>query len=364
MKKALIITNHRKDRSPGQRFRFEQYLNFLQHNGYEINFSNLLSENDDKVFYEKGRYASKFWVIVKTFWKRCLLFFSIYKYDVIFIFREAYFTKTIFFETWYKKLSNAKFIFDFDDSIWIDTISEGNKKFAWLKDASKTSKLIALCNLIFAGNEYLADYARKYNKQVIIVPTTIDTQEYTLKNYNQAYSNKICIGWSGSFSTIQHFCFAIPALLILKEKYGANIFFKVIGDKNFEHQLLGIKGMAWNKEDEIKELQSFDIGIMPLPDDEWTKGKCGLKGLQYMALGIPTIMSSVGVNKDIIDDGVNGFLASNTEEWVEKISLLIESTPLRKKIGNAGRLTVEERYSTLANQSLYLKAFNDLIKHS
>jgi len=100
-----------------------------------------------------------------------------------------------------------------------------------------------------------------------------------------------------------------------------------------------------------------------LPDDEWTKGKCGLKGLQYMALAIPTIMSPVGVNTEIIQEGENGLLASTTEEWVAKISLLIESESLRKEIGNAGKLTVESKFSIHVNQSLYLKLFDTLLQN-
>ena len=125
---------------------------------------------------------------------------------------------------------------------------------------------------------------------------------------------------------------------------------------------LGIKGIGWNKEDEIKELSSFDIGIMPLPNDEWSSGKCGLKGLQYMALSIPTVMSPVGVNNEIIKDGENGVLADTKEEWVERISLLIDSRELREKMGAAARKTVVEKYSTESQKEVYLNSFNSLLK--
>lgn len=358
-KKVLIITNHRKDRSPGQRFRFEQYLDFLSSNGYEFHFSNLFNEDDDRKLYSKGSIIDKFLIYRKCLKVRKDNLKNINDYDIIFIFREALITGSIKFEKAFSK-SKAKLIYDFDDAIWIPNVSDANKRFEFLKDYSKTSKIIELCDIVFAGNQYLADYASKFNDNVKIVPTTIDTDEYIKQTVNK--SDKICIGWSGSITTIQHFEYAIPFLKELKNKFGNLIEFKVIGDANYVNEELSIKGMAWNKETEIRDLSTFDIGIMPLPDDEWANGKCGLKGLQYMALEIPTIMSPVGVNSEIINDGVNGFLASDINEWVDKISLLVESEKLRIEIGINARKTVEDNYSVKANKQLYLEFFNNLFR--
>lgn len=353
-KKVLIITNHRKDRSPGQRFRFEQYLDFLSSNGYEFHFSNLFNEDDDRKLYSKGSIIDKFLIYRKCLKVRKDNLKNINDYDIIFIFREALITGSIKFEKAFSK-SKAKLIYDFDDAIWIPNVSDANKRFEFLKDYSKTSKIIELCDIVFAGNQYLADYASKFNDNVKIVPTTIDTDEYIKQTVNK--SDKICIGWSGSITTIQHFEYAIPFLKELKNKFGNLIEFKVIGDANYVNEELSIKGMAWNKETEIRDLSTFDIGIMPLPDDEWANGKCGLKGLQYMALEIPTIMSPVGVNTEIIQDGVNGFLANSNEEWFAKLESLILSEDLRVKLGKAGRQTVIKKYSVVANKDYFLSLF-------
>ena len=166
---------------------------------------------------------------------------------------------------------------------------------------------------------------------------------------------------SDGVARLLHMETKMKALIRLKEKYGERIYFKIIGDGNYINDGLDVKGLPWRRETELEDMKEFDIGIMPLPDTEWAKGKCGLKGLQYMALGIPTIMSPVGVNSEIIEDGVNGMLAMSDDEWVEKISMMIESDNLRKKLADAGRKTVEEKYSVVANRHLYLEYFNQVL---
>ena len=147
----------------------------------------------------------------------------------------------------------------------------------------------------------------------------------------------------------------------VKALLGDTVYFKVIGDGNYKNEDLEIQGIPWRKATELEDLSEIDIGIMPLPNDEWTKGKCGLKGLQYMALEIATIMSPVGVNNQIIEDGENGFLAENIEEWVEKINQLVQDPTLRNKLGKNGRKTVVDHFSVEANKTLYLRYFNELI---
>lgn len=357
MKKVLFIASHRPGRAPGQRFRFEQYFDYLQQHGFQCELSCLMDEQDDKVFYQSGNILRKFAILRKGYNIRKADLRRIGNYDLVFVFREALMTRSMKFEKAFKA-SGVKMIFDFDDAIWLQNVSDANKRFAFAKNPEKTSRLISMADHVIAGNQYLADYAARFNSTVSVIPTTIDTDEYTARPPQGR--EKITIGWSGSITTIRHFEYAVPALRRIVARFGDRVRIKVIGDANYRNEELGVQGVAWNRQSEIADLSEIDIGIMPLPNDEWARGKCGLKGLQYMALEIPTIMSPVGVNTGIIADGVNGFLASSDEDWYEKLAMLIENPSMRQKLGMEGRKTVEAHYSVKANREKYLRLFTDL----
>ncbi|MFH2094778.1 MAG: glycosyltransferase family 4 protein, partial [Bacteroidota bacterium] len=281
------------------------------------------------------------------------------RYDLIFIQREALFIGTSVFE-YFMGRSKVPVIFDFDDSIWIRDVSQGNRKLGWLKRPSKTAKIIRYADMVFAGNSYLANYASGNNKNVIVIPTTIDTSYHNNIRKSEKTGSRVCIGWTGTETTIKHYETILPVLIKLKEKYEDRIYMKVIADIPFSGNGLEIQSEIWKLETEIESLREFDIGIMPLPDDQWSKGKCGLKGLQYMALEIPVVLSGVGINAEIICDGKNGFLANTGDEWIEKLSLLIESAGLRKTLGREGRKTVIEKYSVESQKEKYLFCFRQL----
>ncbi|WP_250630225.1 glycosyltransferase family 4 protein [Rhodoflexus caldus] len=367
--KILFAVNHRLGRSPGQRFRFEQYLQILSEAGFSYDISPLLpTPQDDAVFYAAGNYIGKLRIMLNSLWIRLRDLWRIKQYDIVFLYREAHFTRLTIFEKLFK-WSGVKMIVDFDDAIWLPVISEGNKMLAWLKNARKIDEIIRRSDLVIVGNTYLAAYARQFNSHVAVVPTTLDTTVFYPENPRFARTRAMCkkdnqavvIGWTGSFSTIEHFEYGIPALLEIKKKYAEKVRFKLIGDSRYKHAALNIQGVAWHPDTELEELGEIDIGIMPLPDNEWTRGKCGFKGLTYMSLAIPAVLAPVGINKDIIRDGENGFLAATTDEWVEKLSLLVENEALRKRIGEAGKQTVWEFYSQKSQKERYVQLFENLL---
>ncbi len=352
----MFIASHRLNRAPAQRFRFEQYFTYLENNGIRCELSSLIHEHQDYFIYKPGHLVKKFWLFsIQSKWIRSMNLLNLKKYDAVFINREALLTASVFFEKRIAR-SGIPLFFDFDDAIWKPNVSEANKRFAWLKNPAKTAKIIVLSNTVIAGNQYLADYAKQFNKNVRIIPTTINTEVYQPRP-EKIQQTPVCIGWSGSVTTIMHFKSILPVLYRLKSHFGDRICFRLIGDETFHDPVLELNGMAWNSTTEVQDLQQIDIGIMPLPDDEWSKGKCGLKGLQYMALEIPTLMSPVGVNTEIIQDGINGFLPNDENDWFRKITILVENPELRIKMGKEARKTVVERYSFDAWKNVYLELF-------
>ena len=354
MKRILYIVPHRLGRSPGQRFRCEQYLEILRSEGFSITYSNIISKTDDRYFYSYGHYLRKILIVFKAILIRLFDAIRAHRYDIIFIYREAFMMGTTLFEH-LLKWSGKPIVFDFDDAIWLNDISDGNKNLGWLKNPSKTDRIIQYSSLVLAGNAYLAQHAKIFNPHVEIIPTTIDTSYHIKTKTNFNSQKPVCIGWTGTATTLKHFQTALPVLIKLKNKYRDKIFFKIIVDVPFEVPQLNLVATIWEKEKEIEQLEDFQIGIMPLPDDDWSKGKCGFKGLQYMSLEIPTVVSPVGVNTEIVRDGENGFLASGPYEWMEKLSALIDNPELRERIGKNGRNTVLQRYSVISQQNRYIE---------
>ena len=190
-----------------------------------------------------------------------------------------------------------------------------------------------------------------YNSKVVVNPTTIETEQYHNPDRSKLKlrTDKVIIGWTGTHSTLKYVDEIIPVIQSLEQAYP--VLLRIISDRKPQLKLSNVEFIKWKKETEIEDLLSFDIGIMPLSDDDWARGKCGFKALQYMALKIPCLASDVGVNSEIIQNGVNGYLCSSKEEWEAALVELIQNKGVRASLGEAGRRSVQERYSVTSNSS-------------
>jgi glycosyltransferase involved in cell wall biosynthesis len=359
MIRVLFVTMHRPRRSPGQRFRYEQYLPYLREHGFECDVSHLISETDDRVIYAPGHYFSKFGIFLKSVAIRLRDVIAAGRYDIVFIFREALMVNSGVIEALLAR-GRARLVFDFDDAIWMQQPIAAKDKLRFLRAGpSKIPGILRHCDMVFAGNAYLADYASRFNDSVHIVPTTLDTSTHT--SQPRPAKDRVCIGWNGSFSTVSYFDQITTPLAALKARFGDAIYFKLIGDATYQNPALDLKGQAWREETEVEDTLEFDIGLMPLSDDPWTRGKCGFKALLYMSLQIPPVVSPVGVNSEIVEDGVSGFTATTDQEWVDKIATLVERPDLRAKFGERGRDVVVQRYSLDSQKDRYVQLLSSLV---
>ena len=346
------------DTSPGQRYRFEQWDPLLRERGADITYATFEDEELHALVYQPGQMAKKLRLVTRNLGRRLELVRKVKDYDVVYILREAALLGPPIFERMIHQ-SGVPIVFDFDDAIFVSYRSPSNGYLSYLKFASKTKTICRIASHVMAGNPYLAEYARQVNDRVTVIPTTIDTEKYQVPPPKNS-SGPPVIGWTGSHSTVQHLDTLRGALKKLAERESFRL--RVIGTPAYDCPPVNVEAMRWRADTELEDLGAIDIGVMPLPDDRWSKGKCGLKALQFMALGIPTVCSPVGVNTDIIQDDQNGFIAGTEDEWVDKLSRLLRSHELRQRLGHAGRVTVEQKYSAITQAPRVYEIFKSVLR--
>jgi len=358
--RLLALVPSLYDKSPGQRYRLEQWEPLLRERGVDITYAPFECAELNDVVYKQGQIAKKLRLVVQALGRRAALLSKLTNYDVIYLHREAALLGPAVFERLIHR-SGVPIVFDFDDAIFLSYKSPSNGYLSYLKFAGKTKTNCRLAAHVMVGNPYLAEYARQFNQNVSIIPTTIDTDKYKPVNIEDA-SGPVVIGWTGSHSTVQHLDTLRSALAKLAQRESIRL--RVIGTPNYQIEGVEFETIMWRSETEVEDLSAVDIGIMPLPDDNWARGKCGAKALQFMAMGIPTVCSPVGVNTDIIQDNENGLIANSEEEWIEKLSLLIRSRELRARLGKAGRQTIEQRFSAAVQAPRVHEVLESVVRKS
>jgi hypothetical protein len=325
--RVLFVTDS-SIKGAGFRHRIHQYLTLLEAEGFECEIAN---PRDVRL----SRIA------------------RLRQYDIVFV------QKKLFSVPWVVAASvMAKgLMFDFDDAIWTCP----NLDWSPITRARARRRLAAIlskASCVTVGNRYLASFAQGFNNNVRMVPTCVDTEEYHPAAVMRS-EGPLRIGWIGSRPNLIYLEQLEPVLSRLADRLDASLV--VVCDCEYRSAHLPTECVPWTLEGEVEALQSFNIGIMPLADNEWTRGKCGFKALQYMACGIPSVSSDVGFNSDLVLDGVNGFLARNEDEWVEKICLLAKDSALRARMGQEGRRTVEEKYSLEIGGALLVDALRSAV---
>ncbi|MEM9672039.1 MAG: glycosyltransferase family 4 protein [Bacteroidota bacterium] len=353
-KKKLIIMlcPYPQRGAPSQRFRYEQYLPALENKGYDYSIYSFLDEKTNRILYQPGYILQKIWGILTGYFRRVYHVFRSYRADVVLIHREATPLGPPWVEWLIGKILNRRIIYDFDDAIWLADQSGVNSWVSKLKWHSKVKSVCQWSYRVSVGNNYLANFARKHNPSTIINPTTIDTENHhnILTNHQH---RPVTIGWTGSHSTLKYLSSIEKVLIRLSESYDFK--FLIIADRPPTLNIKNLEFIRWSQATEIQDLARIQIGIMPLTDTSWSRGKCGFKALQYLSLGIPAVVSPVGVNAEIVQANKQGFHATTELEWYASLEKLLTDAVLREKMGRAGRQRVIDHYSVTSNTSNFLQ---------
>lgn len=241
--------------------------------------------------------------------------------------------------------ANHRLVYDFDDAVYARPVWEGPAEPGRSRRVARTMRR---CRAVIAGNRYLAEYARGHCPDVTVIPTGVDIRALPA-NESPPPDSKVTIGWTGTRENLWYLDRIKEVFPRLHREFGSRIAFQIISNGTLVSGAVPIEHVTWTLEGECRNLSRFDVGLAPLGDDPWSRGKCGFKAIQYMALGIPPVASRAGVYPEIITDGENGFLAGDIGEWEEKISRLAREPGTRGRIGKAAREEVARAFSLEKN---------------
>ena len=354
--KILFVTPYPNNEAPSQRFRFEQYLDDLRNRNDTVVQKSFLTHKSWRILYLPGNYIKKGWGVLSGFLKRFFLLFTLSKYDFIFIHREATPIGPSWWEWCASKVFRKKIIYDFDDAIWLPNKSQQNNIAARLKWHSKIGKICKWSYKISCGNRYLADFAKQYNPNVIVNPTTLDLDYQRHQTKEHINKSVLTIGWTGSHSTMKYLEAVIHPLRKLSQSIDFR--FLIISNQKPIYTDTFIEFKKWSSQSEIDDLLHIDIGLMPLKNDQWTKGKCGFKALQFLSLGIPIVASPVGINESIVKLSKGGYLAGDEKEWIDGLTVLANTVQKRIEMGKSGFDFIKKNYSVESNRNNFLGLFN------
>lgn len=355
--RVLALVPYPLGQVPGQRYRIEQWAPYLREARIEVHFSSFAHEALASVLYLRGRHAIKALRMIGA-WVRSLS--SVRRaagFDALYLYREASLIGPALLERLARR-RNPRLMYDFDDAIWLPYVSPRNRYLSYLKVPGKTAAICRMAAAVTVGNDTLAQYARRYNRAVTVVPSTVSLREYRPRSRSRPDGPPV-VGWTGSHSSAQYLRLVEGALQTLARRRAFR--FLVIGLDGYRLEGVDVECRAWRAATEVEDLWSMDVGIMPLSDDPWSSAKCAMKAIQYMGVGLPAVVSPIGTNREVVTDGVSGFHAVTEEDWVRVLDRIMSDADLRRRIGGEGRRRVEAWYSAEVQAPRVAELLMDLV---
>ena len=334
----ILLLSRYSHLGASSRVRFYQYIPYLETEGIHVTVANLLGSTYLEDLYEGRR--RRFGDIIGAYIRRLGHLLKSKSFDLLWVEYEILPWLPAWAETMLSHLG-VPYVVDYDDAVFHRYNMHPSAMVRVLL-GSKIDAVMRCAELVTVGNEYLGNYARRAGaKRVSYIPSVIDLDRYNL--IVQSENSVFSIGWIGTPATEKYLYLIHQALREVCKDGSARLI--LVGSNLTELNGVPTEIHTWSEQTEVAKIQRFDVGIMPMPDEAWAKGKCGYKLIQYMACAKPVIASPVGVAHQIIEDGKNGFLAATTADWVKALSVLREYRGLRERMGKSGRVKVERNYS-------------------
>ncbi len=351
--RALVLSRYGR-LGASSRLRTLQYVNALNEYGIEMHIAPLLDDDYVRGLYHGGISIRR---VALAYLRRIGQVLGSRRFDLLWVEKELWpWLPAIMELPWLPR--STRLVLDYDDAVF-HRYDQHRSALVRRILGRKLDRLMRRSALITAGNEYLADRARMAGaRHVEIVPTVIDIERYRFPE-RMHHTGPVTIGWVGSPSTAAYLRHVSPALESLRR----NLDLRCVAIGARPDQVAGttFEATPWSEDTEVSALSALDIGIMPLPDAPWERGKCGYKLIQYMASGLPVVASPVGVNSEIVSHGGNGFLADSLEEWVATLGTLATDAGLRTRMGAEGRRRVEQTYSLQVQAPRMARFFQEVI---
>jgi|KBSMisStaDraftv2_1062788.scaffolds.fasta_scaffold05993_3 glycosyltransferase involved in cell wall biosynthesis len=344
MSRILFFVPH-PEQDAGYRYRIQQFIPYLKSAGHSCTIAPFSTEKLYTSLRSRGAFSRKFAHAAYCSARRIAQVARLSEFDLVVIEREVF----PFFAPLMEKLvlsRHPRVIFSFDDAIYAghgDLAPLNHPLLYRIKYGRGVDYVVRKSSHVIAGNRILADYARRLNPNVSVVPTVVDCARYVAKP--QTKNPPITIGWVGSRSTAPYLRLIEPALKELARARSGNVRFRFYGFPEYRPALPDCESLPFRLDSEIEDLHSLDIGLMPLADTEWCRGKCAFKAIQYMASAVATVASPLGITPDLIQHNFNGLLATSVEEWSECLKVLTDHADVRHRITQAARRTIEASYS-------------------
>jgi glycosyltransferase involved in cell wall biosynthesis len=365
--KIIIYTKY-NSLGPSSRYRYYNYVECFKKKSLDVFIESFFSEN----YLAENTLPIKLYIVLKAY---LLRFVSIFKliltpktYQLVIIEYELFPYCSGFFEFLLKK-RRIPYIVDYDDAIFHKYDRHQNPVIRWLLK-NKISKVMQNAEAVIVGNNYLGEYAKKFNSKILQLPTVVLLDNYisALENVSAKKNNApFVIGWIGSRTTSQYILDILPAIKEFVASHNAECRFIGIDESlltDVMNEQCKITIVPWSEETEVQEILKFDIGIMPLKDDAWSKGKCGFKLIQYMSCKKPVIASPIGINVKIVEEDVNGYLASTKSEWLSAFKKLHDDESLRKAMATNNWKKIKAEYNHKLNCEKYISLIKNIVNHT